>query len=272
MVEVEHLQRITSETELASSKGNQNKWYSDGKWYKEDGLGYEALAEVLVSRLLIKTNVRRSVMYQYEPLLRDQKVVHGCVSENFMEPDDDKVISVERLFQACEGKSAAKAILAYEEPIDKIRYVVQIVEKATGLHNFGQYLREILSIDALFFNEDRHFHNLAVIRKKDGSYRECPVFDNGAALFSDIRKDYPLSMTEEECRNKIISKPFSRDFDEQLDACELLFPAVRFKATFTVEDAVNVLSEFRGIYDEAILRRVEDTIRMQIRKYRYMFS
>lgn len=98
------------------------------------------------------------------------------------------------------------------------------------------------------------------------------MFDHGAALFSDIQKDYPISMTEEECRNKIRAKPFSRDFDEQLDACELLFPAVRFKAAFTVEDAVNVLSEFRGIYDEAILRRVEETIRMQIRKYSYMFS
>lgn len=272
MVEVEDLEKITGETEIASSKGNQNKWYLNGRWYKEDGLGYEALAEVLVSRMLIKTNVRQSIVYRYEPLLRGGKVVHGCVSENFMEPDDDKLISVERLFQACEGEGAAKAILAYEKPIDKIRYVVQTVEKATGLVNFGQYLREILSVDALFFNEDRHFHNLAVIRKKDGSYRECPVFDNGAALFSDIQKDYPISMTEEECRKKIRSKPFSRDFDEQLDACEMLFPAARFRAAFTVEDAMNVLSEFRGIYDEAILRRVEDTIRMQIRKYSYMFS
>lgn len=272
MIEVDRLQRITSETENPSSKGNQNKWYFDGKWYKEDGLGYEALAEVLVSRLLLKTNVRQSVVYQYEPLLRDGRVVHGCVSENFMQPEDDKVISVERLFQACEGKSAAKAILAYEEPIDKIRYVIQTVERATGLVDFGQYLREVLSIDALFFNEDRHFHNLAVIRKKDGSYRQCPVFDHGAALFSDIRKDYPISMTEEECRSKIRSKPFSRDFDEQLDACELLFPAVRFRAAFTIEDAIHILSEFRGVYDEAILRRVEDTIRMQIRKYSYMFS
>lgn len=271
MVQVKHLQRIYSQTEMTSSKGNQNKWYADGKWYKEDGLGYEALAEVLVSRLLKKTNVRQSVTYEYEALYRENRVVHGCVSENFMEPEDDKVVSVERLFQAWEGQSAAKAVLVYEEPMERIRYVARIVEQATGLTDFGCYLREILSIDALFFNEDRHFHNLAVIRRKDGSYRECPVFDHGAALFSDVRGDYPLHMTEEECRRKIKAKPFSRDFDEQLDACELLFPEHPFRAAFAIEDVTAVLEEFRGIYEDTVLHRVEDTMRMQIRKYGYMF-
>lgn len=256
---------------MTSSKGNQDKWYGSGRWYKEDGLGYEALAEVLVSRLLRKTNVRQVVGYDFVTLQRGGRVVHGCVSEDFMGPDDDKVVSVERLFQACVGQSAAQAVLAYEEPIDKIRYVVQTIERSTGLVDFGHYLREILSIDALFFNEDRHFHNLAVIRRKDGSYRECPIFDNGAALFSDVLGDYPLDMTEEECRNKVKAKPFSRDFDEQLDACELLFPESPFRASFTIEDVTAVLSLARGIYQEAVLSRVEETMRMQIRKYGYMF-
>lgn len=271
MVQVEGLERIVGQAEMASSKGNQNKWYADGKWYKEDSLGYEALAEVIVSRLLKKTNVRHAVEYGYEALCREGRMVHGCVSENFMKPEDDKVVSVERLFQAWEGQSAARSVLAYEEPADKIRHVVQTVERATGLTDFGCYLREMLSIDALFFNEDRHFHNLAVIRRKDGTYRNCPIFDNGAALFSDVRGDYPLNMTEEACRNKIRAKPFSGDFDEQLDACEQLFPEFPFQAAFTIRDVTAVLSEFSGIYEDAILRRVEDTMRMQIRKYQYMF-
>lgn len=67
------------------------------------------------------------------------------------------------------------------------------------------------------------------------------------------------------------AKPFSQDFDEQLDACELVFPTASFQARFTVGDVEEVLSEFRGIYEERILRRVEDTIRMQMRRYSYMF-
>lgn len=115
MVQVEGLERIAGQAETASSKGNQNKWYADGKWYKEDGLGYEALAEVVVSRLLKKTNVRQGVEYGYEALRRGDRIVHGCVLENFMKPEDDKVVSVERLFQAWEGQSAAQSVLAYED-------------------------------------------------------------------------------------------------------------------------------------------------------------
>lgn len=81
-------------------------------------------------------------------------------------PVVDKVVSVERLFQAYERQSAAKAVLAYEEPIDKIRYVVRTVERATGLMDFGRYMREILTVDALFFNEDRHFRFVLLLQWK----------------------------------------------------------------------------------------------------------
>lgn len=40
-----------------SSKGNQFKWFEDDFWYKADYLGYEALSEFLISRLLQKSNV-----------------------------------------------------------------------------------------------------------------------------------------------------------------------------------------------------------------------
>ena len=52
-----------------TSKGDQPKWQFDGKWYKADHMGYEALAEVLVSRLLKKSNALNFV--EYEPVLRE---------------------------------------------------------------------------------------------------------------------------------------------------------------------------------------------------------
>ena len=39
-----------------TSKGDQPKWRRGNLWYKADHMGYEALAEVVVSRLLEKTN------------------------------------------------------------------------------------------------------------------------------------------------------------------------------------------------------------------------
>ncbi len=257
---------------VTSSKGNQNKWYQSGMWYKADGLGYEALAEVLVSRLLKKTSVQKPVRYFYVPIEMKFGIENGCKSADFLEPGDDKLISVERLFQTFRGESAAYAVLNYQETIDRIRFIEQSVREITGLTTFGRYLREALTIDALFLNEDRHFHNLAVIRRKDGSYRECPIFDNGASLFSDMRGDYPLTLSAEQCFEKIEAKPFARNFDDQLDACELAFPKEKVMCYFTIEDVVKILEEFQGIYDAAVLKRIEAVMRMQIRKYAYLFE
>lgn len=35
-----------------TSKGDQPKWKQAGNWYKADHMGYEALSEIIVSRLL----------------------------------------------------------------------------------------------------------------------------------------------------------------------------------------------------------------------------
>ena len=47
-----------------TSKGDQPKWHRGSLWYKADHMGYEALAEVVISRLLEKTNVPEFVRYE----------------------------------------------------------------------------------------------------------------------------------------------------------------------------------------------------------------
>ena len=101
---------------------------------------------------------------------------------------------------------------------------------------------------------------------------KCPIFDNDAALFSDIKGDYPLNLEVEECINIVRAKPFSMSFDEQLDACELLFPQFPVNMGFTEKDAEDVVEGFRGIYEDAIIERVKETLRIQIRKYAYLFG
>lgn len=49
-----------------TSKGDQPKWQWKGKWYKADYMGYEALSEVLISRLLKRSNV--SGFAEYGPV------------------------------------------------------------------------------------------------------------------------------------------------------------------------------------------------------------
>lgn len=272
IINIDVMSDAAYKSDRISSKGNQNKWTCQGIWYKADSLGYEALAEVLISRLLEKTNANLFVRYSHVWLKKRGSLLHGCQSENFLTPEDDKVVSVERLFQTYYGESAAKAVLRYAETGDRIQYVTECLETITGIQDFGGYLRMILTIDALFLNEDRHFHNLAVIRRKDGSFRKCPVFDNGAALFSDIRNDYPLDMELAQCFERTSAKPFSRSFDEQLDACEALFKDSPFRAAFTMKDVDIILEEFTGIYEAPVLTRVREVMRWQMRKYGYLFT
>ena len=44
------------ETLNHTSKGNQLKWKYYGYWYKADHMGYEGLAETIVSALLVLAN------------------------------------------------------------------------------------------------------------------------------------------------------------------------------------------------------------------------
>lgn len=101
---------------------------------------------------------------------------------------------------------------------------------------------------------------------------KCPVFDNGAALFSDVKNDYPVDMPLEKCFLKVKAKPFSTDFDEQLDACDALYGGYTFRAEFGIQDVEEILKSFEGIYDKVILERVYETMRLQIRKYEYLFT
>lgn len=39
-----------------TSKGDQRKWKIENLWYKADYMGYESLAEVLVSKLLDRSD------------------------------------------------------------------------------------------------------------------------------------------------------------------------------------------------------------------------
>lgn len=41
--------------------------------------------------------------------------------------------------------------------------LVEETERAAGIKNFGIYIRRLLTVDALFLNEDRHKHNIAVL-------------------------------------------------------------------------------------------------------------
>lgn len=252
-----------------TSKGNQPKWRVGNKWYKADHMGYEALAEYVVSELLKKSNVHNFVTYDLVKIKYDNKTSVGCVSDNFKE-DYEMLVPLEKLHRQYFGKGLSSAIAEKESITDKIIYAVEFVEKVTGLKNVGEYLATMLAVDAFFLNEDRHTNNIAVIRnEKTKKFRFAPIFDNGLSLLSDTN-DYTFDCDIYDNIKKVQAKPFDRSFDEQLNAVEELYGS-QLEFNFKKSDVYKILDELKVVYDEKIVERVEQVLLQQIRKYQYLF-
>lgn len=252
-----------------SSKGNQPKWRMNEKWYKADHMGYEALSEILISRLLKYSNADSYVSYDEVKISYDGKEVPGCVSTSFQEKHE-LLIPFERLHRAYKGIGMAAALAKYNDTTKRVQYAVDFIQNTTGLTGVGKYITFLTELDAFFLNEDRHTNNLAVIRNDiTKEYKLCPIFDNGLSLLSDL-SDYPMGKDVYELIDRVKAKPFDVSFDAQLEAAEALYGS-HLKFSFTHNDVSGLIDELRPLYDEDILRRVEAVIFEQMRKYQIFF-
>lgn len=253
-----------------TSKGDQPKWQLGGKWYKADHMGYEALAEVVASQMLKRSNVPDFVEYTPVRILHQGREINGCASENFR-GKDEMLVPFERLHRAYRGEGMAAALSRIGELRERIRYAVDFVAETTDLCGVGEYLSLLLELDAFLLNEDRHTNNLAVIRSENTmKFRLCPVFDNGLSLLSDLN-DYPLAGDVYESVRRVRAKPFDMDFDVQAEAAEALY-GTHLKFSFTRYEVPKMLDAVRPYYPAAVIARVEQTIYEQMRKYPIYFS
>ena len=253
-----------------SSKGNQLKWENEGMWYKADYAGYEGLAEYMISHLLEQSSLSPSeyALYNLEQIKYKSSIYCGVKSRSFLQKDW-QIITLERLFKNFSGESLYKATYKIGNHEERMIFLVEQVERITGLTEFGKYLNKLFTIDALFLNEDRHMHNIAVLMNGKGEFAYCPIFDNGAGLLSDTTMDYPMNDDIYQLMDNVQSKTICSDFDEQLDISESLY-GENIQFWFSEKDVQHLL-EKADIYPEQQKNRVETIMRMQMRKYQYLF-
>lgn len=254
-----------------TSKGNQLKWEHEGYWYKADAFGYESLAEILCSHILLHSNLPCPVIYEPVTIIYHGKRYRGCQSSNF-KTGNEILIPIERLCRQYTGMSLAKTLARFADVRERISYTVDLVTNITGLTDFDRYVTQMLELDAFFLNEDRHTNNIAVLYdEQTREYRLCPFFDMGLALCSDTIQDYPLNMEGEACLKKVQAKPFDLDFDEQLDAANELYGCF-LKFDCGTDQMCAELSDVagEGVYTPEEYKRVEWLLRNQTRKYAYM--
>ena len=253
-----------------SSKGNQLKWRVNNVWYKADNNGYEGLSEYIVSKLLAHSSLNKNEYIDYSLIqVKYRKtIINACVSNNFLH-DGDSIITIKRLLDSY----VSDYFDIYDSLIttkEKAKYLVNTVVALTGLKDFGEYIYKLAVIDGLFLNEDRHFHNIAIIQRKDNSFDYCPIFDNGASLLSDVNLDYPFSENAIDLIKTVKSKTFDDKFEDIINSLEELY-ASNITFSYSEEDINNLLDGI-NIYDEITIRRVKQVLMYQRNKYNYFFG
>lgn len=252
-----------------ASRGNQLKILDEdtNEWYKADYLGYEGLSEFIASELLAESNLEH-VNYEMCKFHVGGREVTGCRSKNFLQVGD-AIVSVYQIMKKHYGIDLTRKLLEYNLK-DKIQYTVENLSRATECDDFGKYLTKILQLDALILNDDRHFRNISFLYNENSGYRICPVYDNGGAFLSD-EFTYDFKTDSIMLMREVVSLPFSQQFDEQMDVCEMLYGGnLELKRENLEYDAWK--KKALEFYSPQQYGRVETVLRQTVRKYRYLFG
>ena len=260
--------KLVSNEKIAetSSKGNQEKWLDDGKWYKLDQFGYEALAETFTSRLLEYSNIEKDTPFCFTRYNMEKLHVHGrertgCSSDNFLK-DGESIITISHLFKQHLGGSLVEMLGRLSSDKKRMMYIAEATADITGLRQFPQYLTLLFEIDALVLNDDRHLNNIAVIAK-DGGFDYCPIFDQGAGLLSNMMYS-PMHIIPKTLIASIKARPFNTTFNRQIKAMQNLYGKQLDIPQFTrkeLYDMVEPLLPYYALRDQALIAdRVCETI------------
>lgn len=209
-LEVIYVSRSERLLSRLSSRGNQSKWKSGDKFIKLNCLGYENIAEELVSWFLGFTDLDKSDYVQYKSCLIVEDGKHlgiGCYSLDFT--SDCEEVTVKDLLSAGMKSFAITYDELREFLLDEIRLDIKA------------YIDRILCVDSITRNDDRHFDNIAFLYK-DKIYWPAPIFDNGSSCMSDIIS-YPLTVDFNTNYKSIQAKPFRIDFKSQIGFVNRLY-------------------------------------------------
>jgi len=262
--------KLYSDDKIAetSSKGNQEKWQDNGRWYKLDQFGYEGLAEVTVSNLLKLSSIEHNTPFKfvrYSPEIINAHGIDrtGCSSKNFLKKGQS-IVTLSHLFRSY-GMPLTESLSRLTSDKRRIAFIAEKTAELTGLDMFPQYLTLIFETDALFLNNDRHLNNIAVL-ECNGKYDYCPIFDNGAALLSNMM-DYPMNIDPEALIKSVHARPLNTTFNRQMIHAVRLYGIQLDIMRITTSDIRKAISDSLEFYPDRdrgiITDRVMTTIEMR---------
>ncbi|MBR7060741.1 MAG: hypothetical protein IKI34_03305 [Eubacterium sp.] len=249
-----------------SSKGNQEKWIDGELWYKADQFGYEALTEVLTSKVLEKSNIEKETPFEFVRYEMQKVNIHGaertaCISKNFLK-NGESIITLSALLSKNLKTPLRAKLGSLNSDKKRLMYLVEATKEYTGLLDFDKYLTLLFEVDSLILNDDRHLNNIAVIEKK-GKFSYCPIFDNGAGLLSNMQF-YRTDIAPEALIKNPVASPFNMTFNREVKTMQSLYGSVLKLPPFSSEIIGDMLSPLLEYYPKrdrgVIAQRVSTTI------------
>ena len=157
--------------------GDKKKYYKLSNYNATEGIvGHECANEIIVDRLLTLLGIPH-LEYQLihaKVIVDDQEYeTYLCMSEDFKEPGESK-IALDAYYQA--------------ERTDRETLLEFCVR-----NDWEKYIYEMLLVDFLILNRDRHGANIEVLRnKKKKSIRLAPLFDHGLSFVFSCNSEEAL--------------------------------------------------------------------------------
>lgn len=208
-----------------TSKGNQLKWYLEdkrlfvkGRFCTRDGVWRDFIVENLASKLGKQLDF--FVIPQEMCFIRTSTMVcHGSCSRNFLR-DSEQFITFFRLYRTLPYTEYPQDWFMLDETT-RLTLAVNAYKAVTGL-DITDYLWQMIVLDYLVGNEDRHMSNFGVIfNSVQQKYRIAPLFDFGLGLFEHDLRYANLSLPQSIKAMRF--KPFGIDQKKVYQAACKLF-------------------------------------------------
>ena len=256
--------KLVSNEKIAetSSKGNQEKWFDNGLWYKLDQFGYEALTETFTSMILEHSNIEQDTPFRLTRYRMERLHVHGrnrtgCSSENFLQPGQS-IVTLSHLFRQHLGHPLKEELERLSSDKKRIAYLAEETAAITGLKEFPEYLTLLFEIDSLVLNDDRHLNNIAVI-EQNGRYDYCPIFDQGAGLLSNVQFS-PMDIEPSALIRALRARPFNITFNRQLHTVQKLYGKRLRLPQFTRNEIIEELKPLLEYYASRDRSLISDSV------------
>lgn len=204
----------------------------------------EPFNEVLAALILERLGVPH-VTYQILP--RNSEDLPYCICPNFITPQTELISG----WRICSTRKKANHLSAYQ-------HYLSCCEEL-GIPGIKESLDQMLVLDFLIVNTDRHFNNFGVVRNADtlAWIGPAPIFDSGTSMWHNqlTSRIWPRKVVE--------SKPFRKTHQEQLQLVTS-FDWIRFDALDGIDKEYMELLSDSPYLDEQRILALCDSLRTRI--------